>query len=388
MWYLNRKTVRNKKGLKKMKKNTVLLFVGLCALTLLGGCGKDKNKDGEEAGRGYDPADYVTLGDYKGLEISVEKTEVTDASVQAYVEGMIAQYSDYETTEKTKVEDGDYVNIDYEGLQDGVAFSGGTASDQVLEIGSGRFIDGFEEGLIGANVGDKLALNLTFPDPYENNPDLAGKEVVFNVTVNSIVTPVPAAYDTLSDAYVVRNFSYYGFTTAQGMKDNVKQYLDSQNEYAIENSKRSAILEKLAENCQVKELPEGLLDKRVNDYKEKFEAMCQKQYGKSAAEVLQEQYQKSEEDFNTEAVEYMKENLETELILLAIADKEGIELDEEGFQEFVSSMLSNYGYSSEDELYAEYEKSYVQDSYRCNQAISMLAENAKVNYTEPSAAEE
>ena len=87
-------------------------------------------------------------------------------------------------------------------------------------------------------------------------------------------------------------------------------------------------------------------------------------------------------------MEYRKENLETELILLAIADKEGIELDEEGFQEFVSSMLSNYGYSSEDELYAEYEKSYVQDSYRCNQAISMLVENAKVNYTEPSAAEE
>lgn len=371
-----------------MKKNTVLLFVGLCALTLLGGCGKDKNKDGEEAGRGYDPADYVTLGDYKGLDISVEKTEVTDAAVQAYIEKMIANASDYETTEKTKVENGDYVNIDYEGLQDGVAFSGGTASDQVLEIGSGSFIDGFEEGLIGANVGDKLALNLTFPDPYKNNPDLAGKEVVFNVTVNSIVTPVPAAYDTLSDAYVARNFSYYGFTTAQGMKDDVKQYLDSQNEYAIENSKRSAILEKLAENCQVKELPEGLLDKRVNDYKEKFEAMCQKQYGKSAAEVLKEQYQKSEEDFNTEAVEYMKENLETELILLAIADKEGIELDEEGFKEFVSNMMSNYQYSSEDELYAEYEKNYVQDSYRCNQAISMLVENAKVNYTEPSAAEE
>ena len=172
---------------------------------------------------------------------------VTDAAVQAYIEKMIANASDYETTEKTKVENGDCVNIDYEGLQDGVAFSGGTASDQVLEIGSGSFIDGFEEGLIGANVGDKLALNLTFPDPYENNPDLAGKEVVFNVTVNSIVTPVPAAYDTLSDAYVARNFSYYGFTTAQGMKDDVKQYLDSQNEYAIENSKRSAILEKLAE---------------------------------------------------------------------------------------------------------------------------------------------
>lgn len=371
-----------------MNKKTVLLLTGLCALALLGGCGKDKDKETDEEGRGYDPADYVTLGEYKGLEVSVEKTEVTDADVQAYVEKMIANYPDYETTDKTQVEDGDHVNIDYEGLLDGVAFSGGTASNQVLEIGSNSFIDGFEEGLIGANVGDKVSLDLTFPDPYKNNPDLAGKAVVFNVTVNSVVTPVPVAYDTMTDEYVASNFSYYGFTTAQGMKDGVKEYLVSDNEYNMESSKRSAILEKLAENCEVKELPEGLLDKRVDDYKEKFEAKCQSQYNMSTAEFLAAYYQETEEDFNTQAVEYMKESIETELILLTIADKEGIELDEEGFQSFVSSMMSNYSYSTEDELYADYEKSYVQDSYRCNLAMSFLTENAKVTYTEPEAAAE
>lgn len=368
-----------------MKKNTVLLLTGLCALTLLGGCGKDKSKENGEADRGYDPAEYVTLGEYKGLEIYVEKSEVTDADVQSYIEQMVANYPDYAASDKTKVEDGDFVNIDYEGLMDGAAFSGGTASDQVLEIGSDSFIDGFEDGLIGANVGDKLALNLTFPDPYQNNPDMAGKDVVFNVTVNSIVTPVTVTCDTLSDEYVARNFSYYGITTAQGMKDYVREYLESSNDYTLESNKRSAVLEKLSEVCQVKELPEGLLDKRVVDYKERFEDMCQKNYGMSTAEVLEKYYQETEENFNTETVEYMKGNLETELILLTIADKEEIELDEEGFQEFVSSMMSNYSYSSEEELYEDYEKSYVQDSYRCNLAISMLVENAKVTYTEPEA---
>lgn len=368
-----------------MKKNTVLFLTGLCTLALLGGCGKDKSKENGEADRGYAPAEYVTLGEYKGLEVSVEKSEVTEADVQAYIEQMIANVSDYETSDKTKVEDGDFVNIDYEGLMDGVAFSGGTASDQVLEIGSNSFIDGFEEGLIGATVGDKLSLNLTFPDPYQNNPAMAGKDVVFNVTVNAVVTPVAVAYDTLSDTYVARNFSYYGFTTVQGMKDSVKEYLDSSNEYTLESNKRSAVLEKLVEACQVKELPEGLLDERIKDYKEKYEAMCQKQYSMSTAEVLEKYYQKTEEDFNTEIVNYMKENIETELILLAIADKEDIKLDEEGFKEFVSNMMSNYGYSDEDELYENYEKSYVQDSYRCNLAISKLVENAKVTYTEPKA---
>lgn len=365
-----------------MKKKTIRVLTGLCALALLAGCGKAK----DNSGRDYVPSDYVKLGEYKGVEVSVEKLETSEAAVKEYIEKMIANYpAGYDTLDKAQVEKGDHVNIDYEGLQDGVAFQGGTAKDQVLEIGGGRFIPGFEDGLIGANVGDSLALNLTFPETYSNNPDLAGKDVVFNVTVNAIVSPIPAAYDTMTDEYVASNFTYYGFTTVQGFKDGVKEYLDSDNQYKMDTNTRNAIMDKLMENCKVDQLPEGLLDKRVNDYKEKFEAMCQQQYGMGMADYLK-LANMTEEDFNTETVKNMKESIQTELILLAIAEKEDIKLDEEGYQKFLTSMKSNYNYASDEELFKDYEEDYVKDSYVCNLTMTMLVENAKVNYTEPSAA--
>lgn len=365
-----------------MKKRTVILTAGLCALALLAGCGNEKAGNEKTDGQETSGAD-ITLGEYKGMEISVEKAEVTDADVQTYVEQILAYYPAYETLDKKVVENGDFVNIDYEGLLDGVAFDGGTASDQVLEIGSGSFIDGFEEGLIGANVGDTLALDLTFPDPYQNNPDLAGKAVVFNVTVNKIVQKIDMTYEELTDEYVSTYLSSMGYDSVQALKDGIMENLNSTNEYYAQSNTRSAVLDKIVELCTVNELPEGLLDERVAEYKKQMEDMCTEQYGMTLAEYL-EQQGTTEEEFNTQVVEYMKEKLEIEQILLAIADAEGIELDEEGYQEFVSNVMANDSFETEEDLYTEYGEDYIKDSYICNKAVDMLVENAVVNYTAPA----
>ena len=162
-----------------------ILFAGLLftMAVSMSGCGK---ADGENADSLDDinPDEYVTLGDYKNLEINVDHYEVKDDEVKQYVAKDLDNYVDnydlydYTTTDKQTVSTNDIVNIDYEGKKDGVAFSGGTAQGAHLEIGSGRFIDGFEDGLLGANVGDTVELNLTFPEDYGND-ELNGQEVVF-----------------------------------------------------------------------------------------------------------------------------------------------------------------------------------------------------------------
>ena len=371
-----------------MKKRVIFLTAGLCMLAVLAGCGKKEEKQDTDTAKDYKALDYVTLGDYKGMEVTVEKEEVTEEDVKAYIENLLSYYPayEYEDTDKTVVEDGDYVNIDYEGLKDGEAFSGGTASGYVLEIGSNSFIDGFEEGLIGAKVGDKLALDLTFPDPYENNPDLAGQAVVFNVTVNKIVhaIEIEITYENLTDDYVANNLaSITGYDTVQTLKDGVCSYLESYNEYYAQSDTSNAIIEKLTEICTV-EVPTDLLDERVKKYKEQYEAMCQEQYSMTLAEYLETNYQMTEEDFNTDTVEYMKENLTTDLILLAIAEKKKIELDEEGYKDFLDNMLSQYEYESEEELYNEYGEDYIKDGYICNKVMSKLMEEIKINYVTPA----
>ena len=157
-----------------MKKKLVAVLLCLTLAFSVTGCGKDKKSESVEntestevvssAAIDFDPLDYVELGDYMGLSVALtDDYSVSDDDVKTFIENsVITNYPYYADTDKTVVEDGDAVNIDYEGLKDGVAFSGGTATDTVLEIGSNTFIDGFEEGLIGAKVGDKVTLNLFF----------------------------------------------------------------------------------------------------------------------------------------------------------------------------------------------------------------------------------
>lgn len=214
-----------------MKKKIVAVLLCLTLAFSVTGCGKDKKSESVEntestevvssAAIDFDPLDYVELGDYMGLSVALtDDYSVSDDDVKTFIENsVITNYPYYVDTDKTVVEDGDAVNIDYEGLKDGVAFSGGTATDTVLEIGSNTFIDGFEEGLIGAKVGDKVTLNLTFPESYQNT-DLAGQAVVFNVTINKIVEKQDITYDNMTDEYVayVNAKASLGYDTVDEMK--------------------------------------------------------------------------------------------------------------------------------------------------------------------------
>lgn len=362
-----------------MKKKLVILLTAICAVSMLGACGT-KKKEAKE----YDASDYVKLGEYKGIKVDLESNyEVTDEDVKKNVESLLTSYPSYEDLDKTTVENGDHVNIDFEGLKDGEAFDGGSAKGTVLEIGSNSFIEGFESGLIGANVGDKVSLNLTFPKEYQN-ADMAGQDVVFNVTINKIVTPKELTYDTLTDEYVVDNFSGRGYENVEDLKNGVKDQLAQSNESTKESDTQNAILEKLKEECKVDSLPEGIVDKRVKEYKKQMETALKESYNMEMKDYL-ESINTTEKDFNKQTVEYIEKNLELEMILTAIADKENIKADEEGYKEYVANIVSSSGYKDEKALMDEYGEDYVKTIYRNNKALELVRENAVVTYGKSTA---
>ena len=161
-----------------MKKRGIRGAAFVLAALLLTGCGQKKDTNQETAQEQQvqkssiylsqlDVTDLVELGDYKGIEIEGQSTNVPESMVDSYLEYALSLQSELvPVTDRDTVEKGDTVTIDYEGKKDGVAFSGGTATDQNLEIGSGSFIDGFETGLIGVKKGETVELNLSFPEGY------------------------------------------------------------------------------------------------------------------------------------------------------------------------------------------------------------------------------
>lgn len=332
----------------------------------------------------YDIDKCVKLGDYSNIKISLENDyKVTKAQVDEYALSAAESNAQpvYRDTDKKKVEDGDIVNIDYEGKKDGVAFQGGTSAGYHLTIGSNSFIDGFEEGLIGAKVGDTVELNLTFPEGYPSQ-DLAGEDVVFTVKVNKIVEPDPDAKFELNDEYVQQNTE---FQTVKEYKENVRQYLESSSKSDKERDTRQAVIDKLMEICEVT-MPQDLLDARVSDYVIQYTNNNCKE-GQSLTDFLAQSYNgMTEEDFRADIKSEMEVNLETELILEAIVKKEKMELDEEAFKKFVQEQMSTYGYESEEDFYksngvnAKAGEAYEKKVYVCNRALDMVVENASVKY--------
>ncbi len=331
----------------------------------------------------YDVNNCVTLGDYSALHLSLPNTyKVTKKQIDDYANNMAEYYAQptYKDTDKETVEEGDTVNIDYEGKKDGVAFKGGTAAGHNLTIGSHSFIDGFEEGLIGKKVGETVDLDLTFPENYQSE-DLAGADVVFTVKINKIVEVDESVEFELTDEFVKANFN---FDTVSDYKKNVKEYLKTTNESNKNMDTRQAALDKLQEICEVT-LPEELLTARVSDYIVQYKnEHCS---GTTLEDYLKENFNgMTEADFETDITKEMETNLQHELILEAIAAKEGMELDEEAFKSFVQEQMSSYGYGTEEEFYAangvnaEAGEKYSRKIFVCNRALDKVIEDAAVEY--------
>ena len=369
-------------------KQTIRRQIAAAALAVVmavtaAGCGAG-NTDGKKVSnvRTYDVEKYVTLGAYDGMDVTVEgKFDVTDEDVENYIDNMLTYYPTYEDTDKQTVENGDCVNIDYEGKKDGVAFDGGTAQDYVLEIGSHTFIDGFEEGLVGVDVGDTVDLDLTFPEDYQSE-ELAGAAVVFTVKVNKIVKKLDTSYEELTDDFVADNLNY---STVDDLYNETKSYLEKSNEENRTVAARTAVLDQLIANSKIA-IPDGLLDQKVDQYIQQFTVQnCTD--GNTLSDYLSANYNMTEDDFKSTITNEMESNLDDELVLEALVKAEGGTLDEKGFADYIATAMQSGNYKTEDELYAAYDsdyedgKSYLEHRYLLTTALTNLIDKCNITYT-------
>lgn len=313
---------------------------------------------------GIDVEKCVTLGDYKG--VTVEKTiqSVTDEDVQNEIDNALANYP-VEVDQAAK--EGDTVNIDYVGKIDGEEFDGGSDQGADLKLGSGKFIDGFEDGLIGARKGETRTLNLTYPEDYTQ--DLAGKAVEFTVTVNAVKEPLSEP----TDQWVADNIE--GYDNIADYKAGIRSEQEESNEQTAENQVRYAAWTQVIDNCTINEYPETLVEVGKKLYEQQVET-----YAKYAGMELDAYIESSgltQEEYQSNMEEYGKNVAAQALVCQAICDKEGFAIGDDDYQKALQDMLTEYG-CTEDELIQTYGQDNVEQSIMLNRVSNLILENANV----------
>ena len=306
----------------------------------------------------------VTLGDYKG--VTVEKTiqSVPDEDVQNEIDNALANYP-VEVDQAAK--EGDTVNIDYVGKIDGEEFDGGSDQGADLKLGSGKFIDGFEDGLIGARKGETRTLNLTFPE--DCTQDLAGKAVEFTVTVNAVKEPLSEP----TDQWVADNIE--GYDNLADYKAGIRSEQEESNEQTAENQVRYAAWTQVIDNCTINEYPETLVEVGKKLYEQQVET-----YAKYAGMELDAYIESSgltQEEYQSNMEEYGKNVAAQALVCQAICDKEGFAIGDDDYQKALQDMLTEYG-CTEDELIQTYGQDNVEQSIMLNRVSNLILENANV----------
>lgn len=328
-----------------MKKEIKMVAVALCALLVLAGCGK--KADSEDYNK------YVTLGQYKGIEI----TAVPDVTQEEIDAELANRFRD-------TVENGDTVLIDYVGTMDGVAFDGGTAENQSLTIGSNSYIDGFEEGLVGVKLGATVDLNLNFPNPYDPNPDYSGKAVVFTVTVQGIDGVVGAE---LTEEVVTANTS---FDSIAAYSENVKEEL----QLAKDNQKLNQIWEVVQKNTTIKGYPQQEVTKYADEMKSYYQSLAA-MYGIDLATLLAANNM-SEADFNKDCESYGQQETAKYMILEMIAKEESISVSDEELNQEIEEAVGQSGMERDALLEYYGGEDQIRDNLLYNKVLEFLLEQA------------
>lgn len=356
-----------------MKKYVCLMAVGLCSLLTLAGCGK--SEDDMKYLKDFNPTKYVDLGEYKGVKVDVKKAEVTDEEFESSVNYLLSYYEENrEVTDRDDVRDGDVVILDYAGRIDGELFDGGSAEGSELEIGSGTFISGFEDGMIGMKVGETKDLNLRFPDNYTE--ELAGKDVVFTVTVQSINEKV---LPELTDEFV-KNLGE-GFNTVEEFKTKFREDMLKEAEFAVEEEVNSKIEQTVTASSTIKKVPAGFEKRIFNTLVEGIQSAAES-YGMDAGVVASYYYGVSSDNYLPELRDYAREQLVSHyLVIGAIATKEGISVSDEELNQKIEEEIANSGATYTVDEYKELlgDVESFREYLLINKTMDFLRENAVIN---------
>ena len=397
-----------------MKKNLSVLLVSVMAMaTVLTACGsksKDAASDSASENSSADaasgssndiallqnldklevktlaeinPEEYVTLGEYKGVTVEVAPASVTDEDVDAYINQLIeSNPAKIEITDRP-IQNGDIANIDYEGkyADTGVAFDGGTAQGFDLEIGSGMFIPGFEDGLVGVKLGETVDLDLTFPEEY-GSQDLAGKKVVFTVKVNKI----SEKSKELTDEWAA-GLGMEGVSTVDQLKETSKKNLTDEAEETYKTQVEAAVIDKVTEIAEFKELPQEIINryliqqnKQLENYAQMYTAYGQPTTASDIVHIMMQNTAPDQQDPEAYLKDLVNEISQQFVMFAAIAKSENISVSDEDIENYLKEAFDagNTGYSSLDELKGDVDSEDVREGLMTEKVVGFLVDNANV----------
>lgn len=352
------------------KQKYFLAALLLTATTALTGC---KNSGGNqnnallstEEGMDFYAQDYVKLGDYKGLEVQYPiPSEVTQDDIDSYIQDQISYYTEYTDVDRA-AKIGDSVCINFTGTIDGEEFDGGSAEDYTLTLGSGEFLEDFENALVGKKTGETTTFSITFPDDYDEDGTLSGKEAEFTVTINYVSEVTVPEYN---DKFVAEISDYK--TTAE-YEEYVKKLLTESYQADSKDMAGEDALALAIENATIDGYPEDLFnsfyEQTLADYQTYADFM-----GIDFEDFLTEYM--SEDDIKEVALDSVNEFL----IVQAIADKEGIKLTKENFEEEAKQLATEYEYDSVESMQEDFGTSYLYTTLLREKVKDFLYDSAKV----------
>lgn len=308
------------------------------------------------------PKPEIELGEYKNLKVEKNVEAVTEEQIQNQINNLLNNNAKMVVAENAEIKDGDFAVIDFKGFVDGEAFEGGEGKGYPLQIGSGSFIPGFEEQLVGAKAGDERDVNVVFPVEY-HAPNLAGKAAMFKVTINDVKRK---EMPTLDDEFV-KDVS--AFNSVEELKADIKANLEKVAAEKAENAVKSAALKQASDNCKV-ELPEVMIENRINHMIEELKSGLEGR-GMKFEQYLE--YVKMDLDaIRNNYREIAAENVKADLMLEAIAKAEDVKVEATDLADEVENMAKAYGATPEQV------QSIIQQQGRINDLINTVVRKKAV----------
>ncbi|MBF2480146.1 trigger factor [Listeria seeligeri] len=309
----------------------------------------------------------VKLGDYKGLEVEKRDEELTTEELEAELKQLQERQAELVVKEDAPAEKGDTVILDFEGFKDGAAFEGGQAENHSLELGSGQFIPGFEEKLVGLKAGDEADIELTFPEEYHAE-DLAGQPVVFKVKLHEIKTKeVPALDDELAkdiDEEV---------ETLDELKEKISNRLQEAKKDSVAQAKQEEVIAKAVENAEV-DIPHAMVHHEADHLMNHFAQDLQAQG--LTPELYYQFTGQTEEAMHAQMEQDAEKRVKMNLVLEAIAEAENIEPTEEAIDEEISTLAEKYGMEKDAVRAALGDMSELKSDLKIRKAIDVLLDSA------------
>ncbi|MCG1009199.1 trigger factor [Salinicoccus sp. ID82-1] len=310
----------------------------------------------------------VKLGEYKGLEAEELDTEVTEEDVQKEIDSLLESHADMVVKEEGSVEEGDLVNLDFDGYLGDEQFEGGQAEGYELEIGSGNFIPGFEEQVVGMNIEEEKDIKVTFPEEYHAE-ELAGKEATFKVKVNSIKSKeVPEL-----DEDLVKELDQ-DVDSVDALKEKLEKDLKEAKENEADVTMKEQLIEQASDNAEI-DVPDAMIKTETDRMLQEFEQRLSQQG------INMEMYQQLSGQDENALREQMKDDaskrVRTNLVLKQIAIDENIEVADEDVDKELEKMSGQFGISVEDIKSTLGDLSMLQEDLKVQKAIDVLVDNRK-----------